>query len=618
MTPCKQDGVSPLINASRFNLRTMSARQRERLEITVEERHGWALQQSLGKVQDLQQELEEEQYEHLLSQEALSLRMKKQKQKDKDSLMKAEGKRLSLHDLVVAAERSCVDAERQLRVETSEVEKALRRCEALEAANAAVNMALVAKCVDLENTNAKYIEAEKEAGRLRREVRHLQNELGKKCDDIKAQTKQTAQQELTFKKKLAIAEVRVETFKTEAKDVALRMASLLHEVQKDKEEQRRTINLLQTNLERVTKEVLDQQGTLRQRELKWERQLQLSKKEALKAAADRDTVEAKLAELLEDRRNRITIRESGVRGNPVNDKFARHVRGLLASGASAASTVKQLSLNARFFLNDEDYSHFVHDMPQIRWFQYQREGLGLESYLYTLSRLAKCERVLQWGFDETSLDGVATLNQWVRIKEGDDLHIVTLECAGLLVGSTASKVAAHVRLHWERGQEAIAMLREELGAMADVFVPLVKGGISLSKLGGVMHDTCNCANAIARKVRVLRNDSGKELYGDEEWKRMAKEEHAWCDYFCGNHSRNVHFDAFSRLYEAYIKRKLGVGLEAARLKSGGRVRVEASGDALLRTICKLTHLGPKQYAKGTIFLLSHLYSSLTNSHFFSR
>ena len=526
MTPCKQDGVSPLINSSRLNLRTMSTRQRERLEITVEERHGWALNQSQAKVQDLQQELEEEQYKHLLSQEALSLRMKKQKQKDKDSLMKGEGMRRSLQDLVVAAELSCKDAERQLRVETSEVDKTFRRCEALEAAHEAVNMALGDKCVDLDNTNAKITAAEKEAGRLRREVRHLQNELGRKCDDIKAQIKQTTQLEIALKKKLANAEVRVETFKTEAKDAGLRMACLLQEVQKDKEEQRRTINLLQTNLERVTKEVLDQQGTLRQRELKWERQLQLSKKEALKAASDRDTVEAKLAELVEERRNRINIRESGVRGNPVNDKFTRHVRGLLASGASAASTLKQLSLNARFFLNDEDYNHFVHDMPQIRWFQYQREGLGLESYLYTLSRIAKCDRVLQYGFDETSLDGVATLNQWVRIKEGDDSHIVTLECAGLLVGSTASKVAAHVRIQWERGQEAIAMLREELGAQADLLVPLVNGGISLSKLGGVMHDTCNCANAIARQVRILRDDSGKDLYGDEEWKRMAKEEHA--------------------------------------------------------------------------------------------
>ncbi len=52
------------------------------------------------------------------------------------------------------------------------------------------------------------------------------------------------------------------------------------------------------------------------------------------------------------------------------------------------------------------------------------------------------------------------------------------------------------------------------------------------------------------------------------------------------------------MYEAYIKRQLGPALETARVKSGGRVRVEASGEALLRTICKLTHIGPKQYAKG--------------------
>ena len=143
------------------------------------------------------------------------------------------------------------------------------------------------------------------------------------------------------------------------------------------------------------------------------------------------------------------------------------------------------------------------------------------------------------------------------------------------------------------------MLRQELGDLADEYVPLVNGGITLSKLGGVMHDTCNCANAIARRVRVLRDNSEKDLYGEVEWQRKSEEEHAWCDYFCGNHSRNLQFDAFGRLlYEAYIKRQLGAGLEAARLKSGGRVRVEPSGEAMLRTICKLTHIVPKQYAKG--------------------
>ncbi len=33
-------------------------------------------------------------------------------------------------------------------------------------------------------------------------------------------------------------------------------------------------------------------------------------------------------------------------------------------------------------------------------------------------RVAKCEEVLQWGFDETSLDGTPTLNQWVLVQEG--------------------------------------------------------------------------------------------------------------------------------------------------------------------------------------------------------
>jgi hypothetical protein len=36
-----------------------------------------------------------------------------------------------------------------------------------------------------------------------------------------------------------------------------------------------------------------------------------------------------------------------------------------------------------------------------------------------------------------------------------------------------------------------------------------------------------------------------------------------------------------------------------RAKTGGRVRVEPGGDAFIRSICKLTHVGPKQYAKGS-------------------
>jgi hypothetical protein len=264
--------------------------------------------------------------------------------------------------------------------------------------------------------------------------------------------------------------------------------------------------------------------------------------------------EEELQDLKKEGIERIAIREEGGRGKPVSDKFVRHARTLLSTGGSARSTLEQLHLNAAFFLSEKEYALFMADVPSLRWFQYHREGLGLESYLYTLMRIAKCERVLQWGFDETSLDGVATLNQWVRIEEAGDVHVLTLECAGLLTGGTALKVGEHVKVFWQRGQEAINMLRELLGEEADMYIPVVNGGINLSKLCGVMHDTCHSANAIARTVRVLRDDSGSELYGEDEWRRMLGEhEREWLDFLCGNHSRNLHFDAFLRLFQAYIK-----------------------------------------------------------------
>ena len=214
---------------------------------------------------------------------------------------------------------------------------------------------------------------------------------------------------------------------------------------------------------------------------------------------------------------------------------------------------EQLLLNAGFFLDADELETFRDDFPNLRWFQYQREGMGLESLVYTLLRLAKCERVEQWGFDETSLNGVPTLNQWCRIMEGGELVIVTMECAGLLTGSSSAMVAEHVRVTWERGQHLLELLRVELGDMADAFVPLNNGGIVLAKLQGVMHDTCNVANAIARRMKVLRDASGKHLYGVEEWKSMEEYAVGWEDFLCGNHSRNLHFDAYNRGFAAYIK-----------------------------------------------------------------
>ena len=76
--------------------------------------------------------------------------------------------------------------------------------------------------------------------------------------------------------------------------------------------------------------------------------------------------------------------------------------------------------------------------------------------------------------------------------------IVTLECAAVLPNSEADDVVKHIEAVWERGKLAIDALRASLiPELRDVLCPLRNGGVSLHKLYGVMHDTCNCANKVS-------------------------------------------------------------------------------------------------------------------------
>ncbi len=154
------------------------------------------------------------------------------------------------------------------------------------------------------------------------------------------------------------------------------------------------------------------------------------------------------------------------RGKPLKDFFVWHCRRLLATGSSARSVREQLFLNGAFFLRDELYTEFREAMPELRWFNTQRKGMGYERLLYSFVEIAKCEEVVQWAFDETSLNGIP-------IKVGEEYRVVTIECSGLLTGSTATRVAEHIKIVWQRGQESVQMLRQELGCNADELVPLV-------------------------------------------------------------------------------------------------------------------------------------------------
>ena len=50
--------------------------------------------------------------------------------------------------------------------------------------------------------------------------------------------------------------------------------------------------------------------------------------------------------------------------------------------------------------------------------------------------------------------------------------------------------------------------------------------------------------------------------------------------------------------KGYIKDELGDAILEVQKAGGGRTRVEGSGILLLRAMCRLTHMGHKEYAKG--------------------
>ena len=288
------------------------------------------------------------------------------------------------------------------------------------------------------------------------------------------------------------------------------------------------------------------------------------------------------------------------KGRPRSGAFEHQVRSILASGCSARAARGQLLQSAGVFLRPTAYAAYANVVPNLRWFQGQREALGNEAWLYSMVELCRATECLQHGFDETSIDGTLTLNQWVLLHASANKppRLLTIQCAGLLVGSTAGEIASHIEGAWDVGQRAIALLREELGGEADTLVPMTNGGVQLHKLRGVMHDTCATANLAAVLIGDLREVSGQLQFGYDEWENKAKEDKPWFDFLCSNHVRNLPIDEFNRLFEAYIKKHLGPDLVQISRDGNGRTRVEASGLLLLRSLCRLTHKGHHQYAKG--------------------
>ena len=89
------------------------------------------------------------------------------------------------------------------------------------------------------------------------------------------------------------------------------------------------------------------------------------------------------------------------RGGGKSPELEFAARAVLATGCSARAAKDNLLVGARLFLPPNLYDKFVSELPGERWFRDQRKGLGYEAWLHSMIRVAKCESVLQWGFDET-------------------------------------------------------------------------------------------------------------------------------------------------------------------------------------------------------------------------
>jgi hypothetical protein len=169
MTKCNQEGMSPVVCEARLNLRTISARTKNRLELRADEMHAWALKRSHDKVVELETQLQEETYQHLMEKEACVMRANKQKRKDKDYLAQAEERHTKLEGLFVAAEVASKQLERKLRVETIEGFKVWDQLHTAET--------MVA---DLEEQATANVQES------RMEVAVLEEKLKGKCDEVKS------------------------------------------------------------------------------------------------------------------------------------------------------------------------------------------------------------------------------------------------------------------------------------------------------------------------------------------------------------------------------------------------------------------------------------------------
>jgi hypothetical protein len=173
---------------------------------------------------------------------------------------------------------------------------------------------------------------------------------------------------------------------------------------------------------RVAKNKANLRARLAARKL--DRSKKCSENRAEVSDVTRDEHDAELDELMKElevaTESHVIRTRTSKRGRPCSDEFEGHCRFLMATGASAKSCRDQVILNRNFMLKGDAKRDFV--MPELDWFKKLRECVGLHSWMHAMMRVAGAGVVRQFGHDGTSIDCVATFNQWCLAEEGGKLE----------------------------------------------------------------------------------------------------------------------------------------------------------------------------------------------------
>jgi len=130
------------------------------------------------------------------------------------------------------------------------------------------------------------------------------------------------------------------------------------------------------------------------------------------------------------------------RGRPYAVEYERLSREVMSSGMSAQACQHAMELCSKYYLGEAAASKL--ETPHIDWFTRQREGLGVESWMYAMIRIAGADKILQHGCDETGIDETI------------------IEAGAVLVDGTAEGCGQHIKTSFERGERAVVKCLERL------------------------------------------------------------------------------------------------------------------------------------------------------------